>query len=328
VNPQPQHESVPSADAPAGADVVDDQTARAALEEACPNIRVAAIKDATSGYSSRQWLAETDEGRLLVKVPVRNTDPEHFRQMIAATRLASEAGVPAIRFRGFVPHSKVTATPVIVQEFVEGVRASDVWETIGDDGRQRVAGQFGATVATVHLVQGDGFGPVLSSDTRSARWDDHLASFIDAQLQAAPADVIPAGRAALAASLESVIPLVAAVERPSLTHGDLWLENVLLDGGDLFRLLDFEHGQFLDPLYDFGKPDELIFERWPAVRRPFFEGYESVRPLPADAELRIAAYRGFQFLFMFNYFTTWSPQFLDAYRDRLQAWVGEHPAAG
>lgn len=143
-----------------------------------------------------------------------------------------------------------------------------------------------------------------------------------------PPDVIPEGRSVLAASLESVIPVVADAEAPFLTHGDIWLENVLLKGCEVSRLLDFEHARFLDPLYDFGKPDELVFERWPTTRPSFVAGYESVRQLPADADERIGVYRGFQFLYMFNYFKVWSPQFLGEYHDRLRTWVGEHPAAG
>jgi len=47
--------------------------------------------------------------------------------MIYATRLASEVGVPVVRFRAFLPESRATGTPVVVQEFVAGERASDVW---------------------------------------------------------------------------------------------------------------------------------------------------------------------------------------------------------
>ena len=46
--------------------------------------------------------------------------------MIYATRLASEVGVPVVRFRAFLPELRATGTPVVVQEFVAGERASDV----------------------------------------------------------------------------------------------------------------------------------------------------------------------------------------------------------
>jgi hypothetical protein len=36
--------------------------------------------EATLGYTSRQWLARTDEGDQLVKFPARDPDPERTRR--------------------------------------------------------------------------------------------------------------------------------------------------------------------------------------------------------------------------------------------------------
>jgi aminoglycoside phosphotransferase (APT) family kinase protein len=125
---------------------VTEAQARDAVAEACPTTRIVSIESTTLGYTSRQWLARTDEGDLLVKFPARDPDPERTRAMIYATRLASEVGVPVVRFRAFLPESRATGTPVVVQEFVAGERASDVWPALDEAQRCHLAGEFGAVV--------------------------------------------------------------------------------------------------------------------------------------------------------------------------------------
>jgi hypothetical protein len=85
---------------------VTEAQARDAVAEACPTTRIVSIESTTLGYTSRQGLARTDEGDLLVKFPARNPDPERTRAMIYATRLASEVGVPVVRFQAFLPESR------------------------------------------------------------------------------------------------------------------------------------------------------------------------------------------------------------------------------
>lgn len=295
---------------------------REALEEACPTIAVRSVRSTTSGYTSRQWLADTDEGPLLVKVPVRLPDPLHSRNMIAATRLAAEEGLPVIRFRGFTPVSAVTGGTVVVQEFVAGTRASDQWPDLAEPARLRVARELGGWIATLHGRTADRFGEVLGT-RQHTRWDSYLADFLDRLLREVPQDAIRDSRGRLEAVMAAGIAAVAHGVRPALTHGDIWLDNVLLRSGCVHRILDFEHARFLDPLYDFGKPDELLFERWPDGREAFLDGYVQVAPLPPDANRRIALYRGFHYLFMFTWFARWQPELAPEYSERLALWADE-----
>jgi hypothetical protein len=54
---------------------VTEAQARDAVAEACPTTRIVSIESTTLGYTSRQWLARTDEGDLLVKFPARDLTP-------------------------------------------------------------------------------------------------------------------------------------------------------------------------------------------------------------------------------------------------------------
>jgi hypothetical protein len=67
--------------------------------------------------------------------------------------LASEVGVPVVRFRAFLPESRATGTPVVVQEFVAGERASDVWPALDEAQRCHLAGEFGAVVGRLFGAQ-------------------------------------------------------------------------------------------------------------------------------------------------------------------------------
>lgn len=303
-----------------GAGDLSLELVREALEEACPAVVVRSVCPATSGYTSRQWLADTDEGPLLIKVPVRLPDPLHSRNMIAATRLAAEEGLPVIRFRGFTPVSAVTGGPVVVQEFVAGTRASDQWPDLAESTRLRVARELGGWIATLHGHTGDWFGEVLGT-RQHTRWDSYLTDFLDRLLRDIPEDVIVDGRSRLETIMAAGIAAVACGVRPALTHGDIWLDNVLLRSGRVHRILDFEHARFLDPLYDFGKPDELVFERWPDGREAFLDGYVQVSPLPPDADRRIMLYQGFHYLFMLTWFARWQPELVPEYSKRLALWA-------
>ncbi|MEV0809185.1 hypothetical protein [Micromonospora sp. NPDC050200] len=95
--------AVAEGDMPADEESMTEETVgthvvRSALVEACPGMRVADIRRLDAGYTSRQWVADTDEGPLLVKTPIRDTDPEHLRRLVATTRRAAESGVPVVRF--------------------------------------------------------------------------------------------------------------------------------------------------------------------------------------------------------------------------------------
>ena len=68
------------------------------LMESCGNITVSSLDPGPSGYSSRMWIARTDEGALLIRIPT-------------------------VRFKAFSPDTPLS--PVLVQEYRSGERASD-----------------------------------------------------------------------------------------------------------------------------------------------------------------------------------------------------------
>jgi aminoglycoside phosphotransferase (APT) family kinase protein len=300
--------------------VITPDAVRSALVEACPGIRVATLRQLGAGYTSRQWVADTDEGPLLVKTPVRNTDPDHLRRLIATTRRAADGGVPVVRFRAFVPRSTALQRPVLVQEYQEGTPADEAWESLDPARRTRFAEELGQVVGRVHSCSGPWFGHVLGTEKHPDR-RSFLRAVVDSRLAEAPEDLTSAGRAGLSVALHRAIDRGPADDTPSLTHGDLWRQNVILRDGRIACLLDFEHGRYGDRFLDFGKLDEHVFDGFPEGRAAFLEAYDAVCPLPADWESRVRLGNAIHALSTSVYFLRWTPKWVPQYVRQLEEWL-------
>lgn len=292
----------------------------AALREACPGVRIDDVRRLDAGYTSRQWIADTDEGRLLVKRPDREPDPEHLRRLIAATRRAAEGGVPVVRFRALLAHSEHLGGPVLVQEFQEGTPAADAWAGMDQAARLDFAADLGRLVGRVHACAGPWFGDPLGAERHpDGRADLH--ALVDARLAGAPEDFTRAGRTALSAALHRAVEAIVPDMVPALTHGDLWLPNLLLRDGRIACLLDFEHARYSDRFLDFGKLDEHVFAGFPEAREAFLRAYDETHPLPpgwtARADLADAVHN----LSMAVYFRRWHPEFVPEYTGKLDRWL-------
>jgi aminoglycoside phosphotransferase (APT) family kinase protein len=293
---------------------------RSALTEACPGIRVGTLRRLDAGYTSRQWVADTDEGPLLVKAPVRDTDPEHLRRLIATTRRAGEGGVPVVRFRAFVPRSTALERPVLVQEYQHGTPADEAWDSMDRARRTGFAADLGQIVGRVHACAGPWFGDVLGTEKYPDR-TSFLHALVESRLAEAPEDITSAGRTGLSAAIHRAIDALPADDSPALTHGDLWRQNVILRDGRIACLLDFEHGRYADRFLDFGKLDEHIFDAFPAGRAAFLDAYGAVCPLPDDWESRVRLGHAVHALSMSVYFLRWTPKWAPQYVRELEQWL-------
>ncbi|MEU8298960.1 aminoglycoside phosphotransferase family protein [Micromonospora sp. NPDC048909] len=307
-----------------GQETVGADAVRSALGEACPGVRVAGIRGLDAGFTSRQWVADTDEGPLLVKTPVRDPDPEHLRRLIATTRRAAEGGVPVVRFRGFVPRSAALGAPVLVQEYQEGTPADAAWEAMDSSQRLRFATDLGRLVGRIHACSGPWFGDVLGAE----KYPDirmFLHALVDSRLGEAPEDLTSVGRVGLAAAMHRAVDTVPSDAAPSLTHGDLWRQNVVLRAGRIACLLDFEHGGYADRFLDFGKLDEHIFNGFPDGRAAFLAAYDEACPLPDGWESRVRLGHAIHALSMSVYFLRWTPKWAPQYVRELEQWLSTEP---
>jgi len=303
-----------------------DTTLREVLATACPGLHVGALRPLDAGYTSKQWVADTDEGPLLVKVPQRDRDPEHLRRLIASTRLAAEGGLPVVRFRALVPHCAALDGPVLVQEFQDGEPAGDSWESLTDQRKLALSSDLGVVVGRLHAIAGGHFGDALGT-TKAASLAESVEAEVDGLLAGAEADVVGDGAALRSAIATAVSELDDAASVPALVHGDLWLPNILLRDGRISCVLDFEHTVFADRFRDFGKLDEHIFDAFPAGRAAFLESYGDTFPLPADWERRLDLAHLLHALTMYVYFLRWTPKWAPQYGRQVREWLSRNQPA-
>jgi aminoglycoside phosphotransferase (APT) family kinase protein len=295
-------------------------TIQQVIETACPGVRVSTVRPLDAGYTSKQWVAATDEGPLLVKVPQRNRDPEHARRLVASTRVAAEHGIPVVRFRAVVAHSAELGGPVLIQEFQDGEPAADGWETLKDRRKLGLCRELGVITGKLHSVAGSWFGDVLGTQ-RVTSFEQSVESEVDALLESG---VVPDGAALRQAITKVLSSLDRSASTPALTHGDLWLPNILVRDGRIGCVLDFEHATYADRFRDFGKLDEHIFDAFPAGRDVFLEAYAATCPLPGDWEQRLDLAHLLHSLGMYVYFQRWTPRWAPQYAREVQEWLSRN----
>jgi aminoglycoside phosphotransferase (APT) family kinase protein len=302
----------------AAAALSTDDVARA-LDEVRLSARIRSLAPGPKSYSNRLWLADSDEGTLLVRVPGRDADPEHLRATVEASRLATEAGIPAPRFCAFAAHTTI-GLPLVVQEYRRGEQASEALRR-GGIALGVLAGRLGDWIGRLHAIRRDTFGPVVDSKDGSSTWAEHVRQEVTAALADLHADQLPQSRRRIESEFDSALADLAPPGPASLIHGDLYFDNVLVDQGAAVALLDFEHARFADRFAEFGKLDELIFDWWPGSEAPFTEAYTAHFPSDDSDAVRRRIGLGLYALRQLAYFQRWQPELTSTYRERLDRWL-------
>jgi aminoglycoside phosphotransferase (APT) family kinase protein len=295
----------------------ESEAVRRVLVDACRGIRVQSLRPGPSGYSSRMWIAETDEGSLLVRVPLRNRDAQHLRSMMVATRLASEAGVPTVRFRAFSPDSHLG--PVLIQEYRAGECASEFLQR-NPSQLANVASTVGHWIGLLHQASPQHYGSVLGVPSFSS-WAEQVRARFTSALEQLADSALPQSATIISAAFEKAIRNLPPAASIALIHADLYFENVLVHAGSAACLLDFEHAYCGDRFADFGKIRELLFDLWPGSEEPFMRAYGCLHPESRTDGARLQVAIGLHELSQLAYFSRWQPDLVPVYRERLNHWL-------
>lgn len=250
--------------------------------------RIGAVERVEVGWGNENWTAETNLGRVMVKVGLAGSSPEKWRCAGVALGLARRAGVPAPELMAFEAASELLDDRVLrVFSFIEGAAP----DTLDDQPakRSRFFGQLGEAVARLHRVAqpeftsriGSGHGKVAWSDFVAHRWRSVIAR---AEQAGVDHDLVTAAEAAL-------FPLATEfddITHPVVCHRDLYFDNLLCDrDGNLVALLDFDMAEAWEPAADFHKLRWWVFGTDMAAERDFLAGYRAGAPFPDDFEDRV-----------------------------------------
>ncbi|MEV0265867.1 aminoglycoside phosphotransferase family protein [Streptomyces sp. NPDC050617] len=295
-------------------------TIRDILGRECPDSRVTSVRPLDKGYTSKQWVADTDDGRLLVKVPQREPDPEHLRRLVANAKVAADHGIPVVRYRRLVEHDPSMDGPLLIQEYEEGDAAGEVWESLDLGQRTALVEDLGDVIGRLHAIRGPHFGPVLGGPVASTL-KESVEAEVEALIPGAELSLIGDADALRSAIGAAVAGLDDSANVPALNHGDLWLPNFLVRDGRISCVLDFEHATYADRFRDFGKLDEHIFDAFGEGRAAFLAAYDAACPMPGDWERRIELGNALHALNMHVYFRRWSPQWAPQYAEQAKKWL-------
>jgi aminoglycoside phosphotransferase (APT) family kinase protein len=312
--------SIPSNGNPSDLSELDAEGVRVILETLCPATEVTGVRTGPGSYSNRLWIADTDEGELLVRVPGRNADPEYLRGSLVASRMAAEAGIPVTRLRAFAP-STVIGRPVVVQEFQPGERATDVLKR-DPDAVTGLATTLGHWIGTLHGIRREEFGGVLGPGS-GTDWPALVRSRVSGALAELDRDALPEDAVQIERVFEALLAETPDGGQASLVHGDLYFDNLLVRDGRATCLLDFEHAHFYDRFAEFGKLNELLFEWFPDSQEPFMEAYSEHFPAEKSDDVRRQLGIGLYELSQLAYFHRWQQDLVPVYRDRVNRWLSD-----
>ena len=295
----------------------ESEVVRGLLLDACKTTQVLSLRPGPSGYSSRLWLAETDEGPLLIRIPVRSVDHEHLRSMIVATRLASETGVPTVRFRAFNPNTRLG--PVLIQEYRPGERASEFLKR-NPERLKRISSTVGHWIGILHQADRQRHGGILGGPLFPS-WAAQVKARVADALEQIDTSCLPDAGPQIIGAFEKAIGSLPDSQSASLVHADLYFDNVLVHDNEAVCLLDFEHAYYGDRFADFGKIRELMFELWPGCEEPFMAAYRQTHPEGDGDGARLRVALGLYELSQLAYFSRWQPDLVPFYRDRVNRWL-------
>ena len=213
----------------------------------------------------------------------------------------------------------------MVFEYLPGMDAEEALRATNTATALAVMRGTGAALARLHGVPVDNFGdPLAGIGVGPVFWSEVVASRAVALrtayqgLDGAPLALAEAGIDLLCELADDVSPVV----RPAVAHLDVYLPNILVEGGRFRALLDLEHLRWVDPVMDFVKPAMWMFTDRPAWSEAFVDGYRSARTWPEHWSERLSVATGLELLTGVPYWTRVADHGMrEDYLHRLRAWV-------
>jgi aminoglycoside phosphotransferase (APT) family kinase protein len=229
------------------------------------------------GFRNETWKVDLTDGRRLAAT--RLADATAAASIASLVRLLGprlhDVGVPS---PNLVDPGPAAPPGVIVTEFVEGTPGAELLDD--DEGAALVGSVLGETWTKLARIDPSGLpvratprgpvgdGPFIAPLARVRRW---LTSSEQHQV---------------AAAIEAGVELLAD-RKVGLVHGDLVPVNVLVRGGRLAALLDFESVQVADPLLDAAWFDWIVAFHHPDREAAAWRGFVASSGLdPGDEATR------------------------------------------
>jgi aminoglycoside phosphotransferase (APT) family kinase protein len=256
------------------------------------HLSVAVIDEPTKidrGYGNENWKVPTDDGDLLIKI-ARDLGPDKLAAAAVAHRRAAAGGVPVPELlRVDLAGEAFDGRPVRVLRFLAASHPAEV--LITDDAVRRFFTSLGRTLALLHRVPCEGFSSRVGGVTSFAGWAEYVDYRVPqiAQRVAAVDSFGAVDPISLLDRARAVATEVSPVVAPSITHRDLYLDNLLAGpDGSLVAILDFDAAEAWDPAVDLVKLRWQVLPEYPLIAaEALLAGYTKLDDLPPQFERRV-----------------------------------------
>jgi hygromycin-B 4-O-kinase len=215
------------------------EMARAVIAHHFGNKKPRRIMHKTSGLSNFVFEVLHAEGDFIVRISPDQTRINSFIKEQWAQNKARESGVPIPEILEVGSH--VINQPFMISRVVEGNNA------LTHENRLEIVKEMGRYAALIHTIKTEGFGSTFdwSSNllSRNETWPDYLESELNFEDRL---QTLEKRKMLDASQIKKIRKILADAGRqktkPSLTHGDIRLKNVMVnDEGKITALLDWEN---------------------------------------------------------------------------------------
>lgn len=239
-------------------------------------------------------------GQLVLRLNQRDPHlPKLSWEQLIYQRLRRSTDVPCPEVLALDLQRDLVPFDALVLSYVEGVTGASIWSSLDRPTQEQLSEALGRMCGTIHGLHWPVYGEFVSvaaTPLQSIRWTDIINRKIrDTYERALPLDLLPPPLLdGLITMLNDGDAVFNTAARPTLTHTDLWLSNVLLRQGragwEIAAIIDWEWAIIADSAWEFADLWADPFDPYP-LRESFMHGYRERHALPLDLRVRQQLYR-------------------------------------
>lgn len=247
------------------------------------------------GEANEVHAIKTDRGREVIVRINREVDAEaRFQKERWAIEQAAQAGVPVPRVL-LVESLQLEGKPVgiSVEERLPGVPLDELAKHISNTDLTEMLLQAGTLLSRIHSVEPGGFGEI----DNNGRGEYVTISDLLSEANLGGGSLLAAAHSASLAPdvIKRALHLLhefrknCAPVSPHLLHGDFGPKHLLIDGGKITGIIDFENASGGDPVHEFANWHFFFENQYPI--ESLKNGYSDKSAFADDFERRLTLWR-------------------------------------
>lgn len=248
--------------------------------------QVEKIEQPSVGMVNRVFVVN-DTHVIRFDVMINEGESRYHKEALAYERLGA-AGVPVPKVIAADSSKSLLPYDYLLMTKLEGRPIYHTWVELSPEQQAHLAYQVGQHLARIHSVTLDTFGNYGGVERAFDTWYDAMWDYIHRYAtDAVSRNLLDSGTTArVEAIFKQHKPVFDSVSQSRLVHRDFQSTNILQKDGQVTGILDFEWSLGGDPSYDFIQREQWE-EECPGSQKHIVAGYTSLRPLPADHDLRV-----------------------------------------